>query len=202
MKKKQRSSVKRTVITNIFLAVIIVSVYIIAFVPFGGVMQGTGPALKGNTGKDVIGLQIVVEDQTDVAAYLDALDRYGVKGTFFFQEQQAEALQPLILEAVQRGHGVGYYINEHTRAALLYIGGGYSIPVMSYDEGEGVQTVCPSIDMSKLSLVNDWTAVLSEALAGDMFIYIRADNNFSDFEKVVQIVLDKGYTILKVNEML
>ena len=200
--KKQRSSVKKTLVTNICLAIIIILVYITAFVPFGGMMQGTGPALKGNTGKDVIGLQIVVDEQTDVTAYLDTLDQYGVKGTFFFQEQQAEKLEPLLLRVIERGHGVGYYINERTRAALLYIGGGYSIPVMSYDEGDGVHTVCPSIDVSKLSLSDDWTAVLADALAGDMFIYIRADNNFSDFEKVVQIVLDKGYTILKVNEML
>ena len=200
--KKQRNSVKKTVLTNICLMLIIVLVYITAFVPFGTLMQGTGPALKGNTGQDVIGLQIVVDEKTDVAAYLNMLDEYGVKGTFFFREREVEPLQPVLLQVIEQGHGVGYYINERTRAALLYIGGGYSIPVMSWDEGDSVRTVCPSIDISKMSLSDDWTAMLADALAGDMFIYIRADNNFGDFEKIVQIVLNKGYTILKVNEML
>lgn len=200
--KKQRSSVKKTLVTNVCLVVIIALVYITAFIPFDNMLQGSGPALKGNTGQDVIGLQIVVDDQTDVAAYLDTLDRYGVKGTFFFREQETDLQQQVLLGVIERGHGVGYYINERTRAALLYIGGGYSIPVMSCDEGDGVRAVCPSIDVSKMCISDDWTAVLADALAGDMFIYIRADNNFSDFEKIVQIVLDKGYTILKVNEML
>lgn len=199
--KKQRNSVKKSLVTNMCLVLIIALVYIAAFVPFENVLQGTGPALKGNTGKDIIGLQIVVDDQTNLAEYMDTLERYGAKGTFFFQEQQAEQ-QEVMLQVEERGHGVGYYINERTRAALLYIGGGYSIPVMSCDEGDSVRTVCPSIDMSKMSLRSDWTSMLADALAGDMFIYIRADNNLSDFEKVVQIVLDKGYTILKVNEML
>jgi hypothetical protein len=196
-----RSSLKKTLATNICLAIIIAMVYLTTF-GLNSVLLAAGPALKGNTGENVVGLQIVVDDQTDVAAYLDMLDQYGVKSTFFFCEQQTEAMEPVLLDVMERGHGVGYYINERTRASLLYIGGGYSIPVMSYDEGDGMREVCPSIDVSKLSGSDDWPEVLAEALAGDMFIYIRADNNFSDFEKVVQIVLDKGYTILRVNEML
>ena len=97
---------------------------------------------------------------------------------------------------------MGYYINEDARASALYIGGGYSIPVMSYAEEGGVHEVCPSINVSQLCQTDGWTQVLSDSVKGDMFLYIRADNNFSDFEKVVQIVLDKGYTILKVSEML
>jgi hypothetical protein len=73
---------------------------------------------------------------------------------------------------------------------------------MSSTEEGGVREVCPSIDVSLLSHTDDWTHVLSDSVAGDMFLYIRADNNLSDFEKVVQIVVDKGYTILKVSEML
>jgi|AGTN01.2.fsa_nt_gi hypothetical protein len=199
--KKPKSSLKKTLITNMCLAVIIALVYIAAFIPSESLL-GEGPALKGSTGENVVGLQIVVEDESNIAAYLDTLERYGVKGTFFFSEHKTEANEPTLSSVAGRGHGVGYYISENTRASTLYIGGGYSIPVMSYAAEDGVREVCPSVDVSKLSQMDDWTSALSDTLAGDMFIYILADNNFDDFEKVVQIVLDKGYTILKINEML
>ncbi len=199
--KKAKSSMKKTLVTNLCLALIILLVYFSAFVPARSAL-GEGPALKGNTGTNVVGLQIVVEDKSNIAAYLDTLERYGVKGTFFFSEQRTDANDSTMQSVVDRGHGAGYYINEFTRASRLYIGGGYSIPVMSAAAEEGVREVCPSVDITKLCRVDDWTSVLSEAITGDMFLYIRADNNFVDFEKVVQIVLDKGYTILKVNEML
>jgi hypothetical protein len=198
---KHRSSLKKTLVTNACLVVIIALVYLAAFIPFRSAL-GEGPALKGNTGESVVGLQIVVDDESNIAAYLDTLERYGVKGTFFFSEQQTEAYEPTLLSVIGRGHGVGYYISEDTRASTLYIGGGYSIPVMSYTAEDGMREVCPSVDVSKLSRLDDWPSVLSKTIAGDMFIYIRADNNFDDFEKVVQIVLDKGYTIVKINEML
>ena len=123
------------------------------------------------------------------------------KARFFFWAQQTEGMAPVLREVMERDHGIGY-ISGSTRSAALYIGGGYSIPVMNCSEDDGVQEVCPSLDVSKLCLSSGWPDALADALTGDMFIYIRADNNFSDFEKVVQIVLDKGYTILKVNEML
>jgi hypothetical protein len=200
--KKQKRSLKKALITNVCLLLIIALVYVAAFMPFGSLLPAAGPALKGSTGKNVVGLQIIVDDQTNIAAYIVLLEMYGVKGTFFFSEQQTEALESAMLTVIQRGHGVGYYINERTRASALYIGGGYSIPVMNCAQGDAVREVCPSIDVSKLSLCSGWTSALADSLAGDMFLCIRADNNFEEFEKTVQIVLDKGYTILKVNEML
>lgn len=199
--KKTKSSMKKTFVTNLCLAAIIALVYLAAFMPAHAAL-GVRPALKGNTGENVVGLQIVVDDKSNIAAYLDTLERYGVKGTFFFSEQQTEAQKPTLLSVLGRGHGIGYYISEYTRSSALYIGNGYSIPVLSAAAKDGMCEVCPSVDISKLSRLDDWPSVLSESITGDMFIYIRADNNYADFEKVVQIVLDKGYTILKVNEML
>lgn len=200
--KKQKSSLKKTLVTNACLAVIIILVYIATFAPLGGMVKSTTPALKGNTGENVVGLQIIVENSTDIGAYLEVLDRYDIKATFFFEEQEPDAQTPLLQEVMKWGHGVGYYITEKTRTSALYIGGGFSIPVMSYAEGEVLREVCPSIDISKMFQSGDWAASLADVLTGDMFICIHADNNFDEFEKVVQIVLDKGYTILKVNEML
>ncbi len=50
--------------------------------------------------------------------------------------------------------------------------------------------------------MSNWLQLFFRQLKGDMFIRIVADNQFDEFEKVVQIVSDKGYTILKVDEML
>ncbi len=198
---KPKSSVRKTLVTNICLAVIILLVWFAAFGPLQGMFE-TDPALRGSTGEAVVGLQILVTDGSDVEAYMDTLKAYGVKATFFFPDTQTEAMADNMLAVMAQGHGVGYYITGRTRASALYLGGGYSIPVMGYAEGGAVREVCPSIDVSKLSLEGGWTDALADALAGDMFVCVRADNNFNDFEKVVQIVLDKGYTILKVNEML
>ncbi len=199
---KPKLSIRRTLVTNACLAIIIIMVYLTAFGSIGAVLGGAGPALKGATGEDVVGLQIIVEDGSDIAGYMDTLDRYGAKGTFFFSDQQTAATASELSAVLKRGHGVGYYISGEPQGAALYIGGGYSVPVMSSAEADGVREVCPSIDVSLLSETQGWTKVLSDTVSGDMFLYIRADNNFSDFEKVVQIVLDKGYTILKVSEML
>jgi hypothetical protein len=199
---KPKSSLKRTIVTNTCILGIIALVYLAAFGPVGSILNGGAPVLKGSTGENVVGLQIVVDDKSDVAAYIDTLERYNAKGTFFFSDQQVGAMESELRTVMKRGHGVGYYISEDARASALYIGGGYSIPVMSSTEEGGVREVCPSIDVSLLSRTDDWAQVLSDTVAGDMFLYIRADNNLSDFEKVVQIVVDKGYTILKVSEML
>ena len=84
----------------------------------------------------------------------------------------------------------------------MYIGGGYSLPVMSYEIGAENARVCPSIDVSKLSKRNDWAQVLQDSLCNDLFLYVDADIDLAEFEKIVQIVSDKGYTILKIDEML
>jgi hypothetical protein len=161
------------------------------------------PALKGRTGADAVGLQIGVMAATDVDAYMDALEELGVRGTFFFRAPDASSVDTLAAEVKQRGHGVGYYDAADVGSeAGMYIGGGYSVPVMSYEAGGAMEQVCPSINVARLKRVDDWPDVLSARLAGDMFLYIAGDNDQAGLKKIVQIVLDKGYTILKVDEML
>jgi hypothetical protein len=160
------------------------------------------PALKGRTGEDAVGLQIAVAAFTDLGAYMDALEQMGVRGTFFFHPADASS-DALAAEAGRRGHGVGYYGAADDGAAVgLYIGGGYSVPVMSCEEGGALKQVCPSINVTRLQRLDDWPGVLSARLAGDMFLYIDGDNDCAGLKKIVQIVLDKGYTIMKVDEML
>ena len=84
----------------------------------------------------------------------------------------------------------------------MYIGGGFSVPVMSYEDSSGMLQVCPSINIAKLKKIENWPEILSSKISGDMFLFVAADNDHTEFKKVVQIVLDKGYTILKVEEML
>ncbi len=192
---------KRSLVTNICLVLIIGFVYVTSF---GFARPSLGLALKGSTGGSNIGLQISVTQGTDVAAYLDAMDRIDVQATFFFCEQCIKDNGEMLDEVLSRGQSVGYYVCEAHDGieSDMYIGNGYSVPVMSYDNGSGVRHIGPSIDFEKLKRQDDWPAVLRDNIYGDMFIRIEADNEMSEFEKVVQIVRDKGYTILKVEEML
>ena len=198
---KQKNSFKKALVTNIGIAVIIALVYFCAFMPFD-IMRG--PVMKGSTNGENIALQIAVNDSSDIGAYMDSLDAFGIKGTFFFPEQFYMENRQVIRRVIERGNGIGYYVckKDDGQRLVLYIGGGYSVPVMSYVKGSRVVQVCPSIDVDKLKNGEDWQQILGESLLGDMFIYTNADNNLHDFKKVVQIVLNKGYTILKMDEML
>lgn len=192
---------KRSVVTNIALLLIIVIVYAASF---GFASPSQGLALKGCTGGSNVALQIAVTDSSDVEAYMDALDRADAHGTFFFCEQCCKNVESLIGEVIARGHSVGYYVcTEHEGGdSDMYIGNGYSVPVMSYDDGRNMRHIGPSIDFEKLKKQENWPQLLRDNIFGDMFIRIEADNKIDEFEKVVQIVRDKGYTILKVEEML
>ncbi len=192
---------KRSLVTNAVLVLIMGLVYVTSF-GFARPVQGF--ALKGITGGSNVGLQIAVSADSDVAAYMDAMERMGVEGTFFFCEQCIKNNDDIIDEVVERGYSAGYYVctaHEGTESDM-YIGNGYSVPVMSYDNGSGLRHIGPSIDFEKLKKQKNWQQVLRDSIFGDMFIRIEADNEMMDFEKVVQIVRDKGYTILKVEEML
>ena len=189
------------VITNLLLLMII---GLVALASFGShALAAQGPALKGRTGANNVALQIAVEQSSDVGAYMDELENVGAHGTFFFCSQ-CYVDNELIQQVKQRGHGVGYYTcaAHEKQETGMYIGGGYSVTVMSYESGENMQQVCPSINLAKLKTLQNWQDVLSRRISGDMFLYVAADNDQEDFKKVVQIVLDKGYTILKVDEML
>ncbi len=189
------------VVTNMCLLVII---GLVALASFGShALAAQGPALKGRTGADNVAIQIAVDQSSDVEAYMDILEQAGAHGTFFFCSL-CNTDNALIQEVLRRGHGVGAYTcaAHENRQTGMYIGGGYSVTVMSYKSGETVRQVCPSIDLTKLTKLDDWQEVLSREISGDMFLYVAANNDQPDFKKVVQIVLDKGYTILKVDEML
>lgn len=197
---EEKMSLRRMIVTDVCLVLIIICVYLAAFTPIGSAIFTGGPVLKGNTGQSNVALQIAVDEKSDIEAYLNTLDEYGVKGTFFFNESLLKEDSQQLRDVLERGHGVGYFSgDQHSK---MYIGGGYSVPVMSYAEGSAARKVSPSIDLTKLKEKDDWQQTFYASITKDMFIYLSADNNFSDFEKIVQIVLDKGYTIIKMEEML
>jgi hypothetical protein len=197
--QRRKSSLKKTLVTNISLAAIIVFVYFAAFTPFDVIR---GPVMKGSTNGNNVALQIAVDDGSLIVPYMEMLDDFGVKATFFFSEQ-LYSRNDIIKQVLESGNGIGFIGSRDTgKRLVLYIGGGYSIPVMEYVSGKSVLRVSPSIDVEKLKAKGNWQQVLSENLSGDMFIYTSADDEMSDFQKVVQIVLNKGYTILKMDEML
>lgn len=197
---EEKMSLRRMIITDVCLVLIIICVYLAAFTPIGSAIFAGGPALKGNTGQSNVALQIAVDEKSDIPAYLDTLDEYDVKGTFFFRDSLLDDNAEEIGYVQERGHGVGYFSDD--QHSEMYIGGGYSVPVMSYAEGSTARMVSPSIDLTKLKEKEDWQQTFSASISQDMFIYVPADNDFGDFEKIVQIILNKGYTILKIEEML
>jgi hypothetical protein len=201
---KRKSSIKKMLVTNIGLALIIAFVCFSAFMPVYPAPLSRGPLMKGNTGGENVALQISVGDNSDVGPYLDMLDAFGVKATFFFPEQYYGDGSHLVKQVTERGNEAGFYPCKENdgQRLVLYIGGGYSIPVMNYENGGKLLNVSPSIDVDMLMEADNWEQILSENLMGDMFVYTSADNDLADFKKIVQIVLNKGYTILKMDEML
>lgn len=176
----QKKNIRRAVITDICLAVIIMMVYFAAFI--GVKLLSDKPALRGSTAENQVGLQIAIDVQSDVEKYIKILEKYEISATFFF-DTNSEVMQ----ELSQQGHSVGFL---HERDAL---------PVMSYDGGS--KMISTSIDLDHLINSSGWEKLLEAKVAAGMLMFITADNNFSEFEKIVQIVLNKGYTIVKMEEM-
>ena len=193
----------RALVTNLCLILIIALVYAAAFGPQNLPKSVQGPAFKGRTGADNVALQIAVDQSSDLLAYMDTLEKLDARGTFFFCTQCVKD-GAVVQEVRRRGHGVGYYLcaKHQGQGTDLYIGGGFSVPVMSYEDSTGMLKVCPSINLTKLKKMDNWPDVLRNKINGDMFLFVDANNDHEEFKKVVQIVLDKGYTILKVEEML
>jgi len=190
---KDERRLKNTLILDLCILAVIAAVSLAAFwLP--GVDTG-GPALRGNTDANGIGLQIAATGEEDTARYLDALDEIGAKATFFFPEEtQPDDAMALVRS---RGHGVG------TRGENgMYIGGGASVPVMSYRSGSGIRQVAPSIDTTKMFVHSEGAQQFASSLHRGMFVYVDAADDFADFQKIVQIAVDKGYTMLKIDEML
>jgi len=176
----QKISLKRTLITDICIALIILGVYAVVFVS-GSIFSGR-PALKGNSSGSKVGLQIAVIPTSDVGAYISMMSDLGICATFFFDSAQRELAAKI----------------EHAGQSVGQIEQAQSVPVMSYGQGRKVGT---SIDIDRLKQRDDWQQVLSESVSAGMLLYVVADNDFDDFEKIVQIVLDKGYTIVEMEEM-
>lgn len=176
----QKKNIRKAVITDICLAVIIMMVYFAAFI--GVKLLSDKPALKGNTAENLVGLQIAIDEQSNVEKYIEILEEYEISATFFF-DTSSDAMQDLS----QQGHSVGFL---HERDTL---------PVMSIDGGS--KMISTSIDLDQLIKSKGWEELLDAKVAAGMLMFITADNNFSEFEKIVQIVLNKGYTIVKMEEM-
>lgn len=178
--QKKNSNIKRALITDTFLAVIIMIVYFAAFV--GVSLISDKPALKGSTGEEKIGLQIAVNEQSDIGAYKDILEKYRISATFFF-DAECSSMQELEGEGYSTG-----FLHESN-----------SVPVLSY--GSSDEKISTSVDLDKLINTEGWEETLKKTISGDMLIFKTADNDFEVFEKIVQIILDKGYTIVKMEEM-
>lgn len=194
-------TIKKTMLTNSCIGLIIAFVCFTSFGPLGQISGA--PLLKGCTGGDNVALQIMVNDSSEVGAYMDTLERVGAQGTFFFCEQ-CGASEDLLSQVRQRGHGVGSYVcaAHKGKETDMYIGSGYSVPVMHYNDGQLIRRIGPSLDIARLKAQQGWLQTLEENLFGDMFIRVVADEAIGDFEKVVQIVSNKGYTMLRIDEML
>lgn len=201
---KRESGIKRLLVSNIGVLLIIVFVFLCAFTPFDLSFLNIGPAMKGNTHGSNVALQLSVNYDSDVAKYIEILKEEGVIATFFFPEQYYLENSGVLKKVINSGNGAGYYVSgiRGNDKLSFYLGGGVSIPVMSYISGNGARQVCPSIDLSKLNAYYDWKQVLEEKLKADMFINVDADNNYEELKKIVQIIRDKGYTILKMDQML
>lgn len=176
----QKRSIKEVLVTDTLLIVIILMVYFTAFI--GGMLLPGRPVFRGSAEGDMVGLQIAVGKGSNVEEYIAVLKKYEISATFFFENSGAH-----MKELIGEEHSTGYL---HSTEAM---------PVMSYSGGSEV--ISTSIDLDKLRAKQEWEGLLEEKVACGMLLFVSADNNLYDFEKIVQIILDKGYTIVRMEEM-
>ena len=106
-----KGSAKIAVVTNIALAVLLVAVGVICFLPLGVSTAGKlsdRVYYSGNTDSRYVSVMINVYWGTEyIPAMLDVLDEYNAKATFFIGGSWADDHTETLREIVRRGHELG-----------------------------------------------------------------------------------------------
>ena len=108
--------------TNLLLAVLIVTVFSVAFLPLGvptASIVSPSPYYKGNESKKQVSLMFnVYENSAVVKGIVDTLDSYGAKATFFVGGCWADDNEVLLKEMVSKGYEIGnhgYFHKDHAK---------------------------------------------------------------------------------------
>ena len=113
---------KLAIVTNVALALIILTVGAVCFIPLGISTAGgksDGVYYNGNTDSDMISLMFNVYQGSEyVLDIMDSLDQYGVKATFFVGGSWADDNTEVLREIASRGHELGnhgYFHKDHDK---------------------------------------------------------------------------------------
>lgn len=113
---------KLAIVTNVALALIILTVGAVCFIPLGISTAGgksDGVYYNGNTDSDMISLMFNVYQGSEyVLDIMDSLDEYGVKATFFVGGSWADDNTEVLREIASRGHELGnhgYFHKDHDK---------------------------------------------------------------------------------------
>ncbi len=118
---KKLSSRALSAVTNVVLAVIVLALGAVCFLPSASPAAGVERTVrKGNS--DGVSLMFNVYWGTEeVYSVLDVLDEYGVKATFFLGGCWADDNVPCVKEIAARGHEIGthgYFHRDHDKLSF------------------------------------------------------------------------------------
>ena len=119
----KRINKRTSVITNVALAVAVVIVAVISFIPTKIAPISSGSALsaiyKGNVEKKNVSVMFNVYENTEVVnGIIDVLNEKGVKGTFFVGGCWADDNGETLVRIVNSGHEIGnhgYFHKDHKK---------------------------------------------------------------------------------------
>lgn len=114
---------KISVITNVILCIILISVFTIGFIPqkaeqtYGG--EGIFPRYNGNRDKKRVSVMINVYENTEVVCeMIKVFNSHGAKATFFVGGCWADDNQNVLKEILDNGHEIGnhgYFHKDHKK---------------------------------------------------------------------------------------
>ncbi len=119
----KRLNSKISVITNVILCIVLISVFVIGFAPqkvepsYGGV--GVFPIYNGNTEKKQVSIMVNVYENTNIVnEMVGVFNSFNAKATFFVGGCWADDNQETLKMIVENGHEIGnhgYFHKDHKK---------------------------------------------------------------------------------------
>ena len=203
-------SLKRKIITNLFIIGVILTVGLLLF--HDGILSfiskaANAPVFTANTAAKGVALEIAFCDDADTEKCIDILFEQKVEATLFFCPRVMEEHADAVEKAKTLGFHTGLYdCGKHTDEKGVEASG--DILVLSdcaWNTDEDVwganPQICWSLDANKALEYYDMEA-LSEKFYDDCVVLYRVQKDIDELDDLIKIIREKGYNITNVKSMM
>ncbi|MEZ4357218.1 MAG: hypothetical protein R2876_01085 [Eubacteriales bacterium] len=204
--KEYQISFKRSLITNIAIAVIIVFVCIATFsTEVQSFVAGTlnAPVFKGNSNGSNVALAISVCNKDNIDKTLEVLDESGADASIFLCPDIYETNMDLINELLAKGIHTGIYVcAEHSLGNLELKEGDYVLCTPSFKK-DNLKNASKAIFLNGTVDANKIYSYEKElTLNENMIIVYNIDDGIYRLKALLNEITDKGYNIVNVRDIL